>query len=189
MTDKPDNPKWPEIRRQDRTVRDDQWIRDCLARAPYGIWATSVDGQPFTHVNTFLYDDSAHVIYLHSGLNGVSHRNVLANDRVSFCVAEVGRCLPGQTASAFSIEYASVVIFGRASVVQDKAEARRALQMLLDKYFPHLRPHEHYRNTTAEELAATCVDRIEIDRWTAKRNEKSTDFPGAFPYGETPSAG
>ncbi len=188
MTDKPDNEKWSRIRRQDREVHDEQWIRNCLARAPYGIWATSVDGQPFTHVNTFIYDDSAHAIYLHSGHNGLSHRNVLANDRVSFCVAEAGRCLPGPVASAFSIEYASVVIFGRTKIIQDKAEAMRALQMLLDKYFPHLRPDEHYRHTTTEELQATCVYRIDIDRWTAKRNRKSADFPGAFPFRETPSA-
>ncbi len=189
MTDKPDNAKWPRIRRQDREVRDETWIRECLARAPYGIWATSVDGQPFTHVNTFQYDSSVHAIYLHSGRDGLSHRNVLANDRVSFCVAEVGRCLPGPVASAFSIEYASVIIFGRAIIVLDKTEARRALQRLIDKYFPHLRPDEHYHHTTTKELKDTCVYRINIDRWTAKRNVKKPDFPGAFPFGEIPSIG
>src|SRR6185295_17978405 len=92
------------------------------------------------------------------------------------------------TAKEFSVEYAGVVVFGRGEVVTDEAEARHGLQLLLDKYAPHLRPGRDYRPTTAEELAITTVYRIRIDRWSGKQKVAPADFPGAFRYGEPPPA-
>ena len=57
----------------------------------------------------------------------------------------------------------------------------RALQMLLDKYAPHLRPGEDYRPPVAEEIARTAVMRIDIESWSGKKKEVE-DFPGAFWY-------
>ena len=36
-----------EVRRRDRAVTDDGWIRGLLHRAPFGTLATVRDGQPF----------------------------------------------------------------------------------------------------------------------------------------------
>jgi nitroimidazol reductase NimA-like FMN-containing flavoprotein (pyridoxamine 5'-phosphate oxidase superfamily) len=101
---------------------------------------------------------------------------------VSFGVGEMGRLLPAATAMEMSVEYASVIVFGRAHIVTDQAEARRGLQLLLDKYFAHLRPGSHYRPMTDEEIARTTVYRIDIDAWSAKRKQVAEDFPGAFTY-------
>src|SRR5947209_15327156 len=128
------------VRKRDRAVDDDAWIRDLLRRVPFGTLATVGDGQPFVNMNIFVYDEAAHVLYLHSARAGRLWTNVAGEDRVCFGVAEMGRLLPAPTALHFSVEYAGVVVFGRASVVDDDAEAERALQQLLDKYAPHLRP-------------------------------------------------
>jgi uncharacterized protein len=77
-----------------------------------------------------------------------------------------------------------VTVFGRASLVEDVEQAKHALQMLLDKYAPHLKPGEHYRPTTDEELKRTAVYRIDIDAWSGKRKVAEPDFPGAFIYGQ-----
>jgi nitroimidazol reductase NimA-like FMN-containing flavoprotein (pyridoxamine 5'-phosphate oxidase superfamily) len=82
------------------------------------------------------------------------------------------------------VEYAGVVVFGRVRVLDDAEEAKRALQRLLDKYFPHLKPGADYRPTTDEELARTAVYRLDIDQWSGKKKEVAADFPGAFRYGE-----
>ncbi len=94
----------------------------------------------------------------------------------------MGRLLPADEALEFSVEYAGVTVFGRGEVVADKAEAKAALQLLLDKYAPHLHPGRDYRPTTDQELARTAVYRITIDSWSGKRKEVAEDFPGAFRY-------
>lgn len=81
---------------------------------------------------------------------------------------------------------AGVVAFGRGRVVEDREEARTALQMLLDKYAPHLRPGVHYRPSTDEELRRTAVYRIDIETWSGKQKEVAEDFPGAFTLAAPP---
>ncbi len=165
---------------------DDAWIRGVLDRAPFGQLATVYDGQPFIHSNSFVYDGEAHAIYLHTAREGRTRDCVVANDRVCFSVSEMGRLLPAKVAMEFSVEYAGVVAFGRCRVVTDKAESLRALQCLLDKYFPHLRPGADYRETTDRELALTTVYRVDIVRWSGKKKAAADDFPGAFVYPYSP---
>ncbi len=55
--------------------------------------------------------------------------------------------------------------------------------MLLDKYLPHLRPGEHYRPITDDELARTAVYAFQIESWSGKQKIAPADFPGAFTYG------
>lgn len=175
-----------EVRRRDRAVADEEWIRGVLRRAPLGTLATVRDGQPFVNMNLFVYDESANAIYLHTARAGRTLTNVEAEKRVCFGVAEMGRLLPAPTALHFSAEYASVVVFGRARVVEENAEAERALQQLLDKYAPHLRPGRDYRPIQPEELAVTAVYRIEIEEWSGKQKVAPPDHPGAFLYGQGP---
>ena len=172
------------VKRRDRAVEDQAWIADLLRRAPMASLATAHDGQPFINSNLFVYDEAAHCIYMHTARYGRTRANVEGEQRVCLSVSEMGRLLPADTALEFSVEYSGVAVFGRASLVADAAEATRGLQLLLDKYFPHLRPGEHYRATTAEELARTAVYRIDIEEWSGKRKAVAEDFPGAFRYGE-----
>jgi nitroimidazol reductase NimA-like FMN-containing flavoprotein (pyridoxamine 5'-phosphate oxidase superfamily) len=150
------------------------------------VLATARDGQPFVNMNLFVYDAAQHVIYLHTARAGRTRSNVEAEERVCFAVSTMGRLLPAPVALEFSVEYTGVTVFGRAAVVEDENEARAALQLLLDKYFPHLRPGRDYRPITPEELARTTVYRVRIDQWAGKRKEVAADFPGAFLYGEPP---
>jgi len=92
----------------------------------------------------------------------------------------MGRLLPAERAMNFGVEYAGVLVFGRTAIVTDNAEAKRGLQLLLDKYFPHLRPGEDYAPATDEDLKVTAVYRIEIESWSGKEKKAEADFPGAF---------
>jgi len=176
------------VRRKDRAVDDEEWIRALLRRAPVGQLATVHDGQPFINSNLFVYDEAKHVIYMHTARVGRTQANVAANERVCFSVSEMGRLLPAEEALEFSVEYAGVTVFGRASIIKDVEECRHGLQLLLDKYAPHLRPGEHYRPITDDEIARTAVYRIEIDQWSGKRKQVAPDFPGAYWYGQESSS-
>ncbi len=173
------------LRRRDRG-KDDRWVAAFLARASYGFLAT-VDGrgQPFLNSNLFVFDASEgrRRIYLHTHRTGRTRANLDAADRVAFSAVAMGRLLPAPEALEFSVEYAGVVAFGVGRVVRDRDEARRALQMLLDKYAPHLKPGEDYRPTTDDELKRTAVYRIDVETWSGKEKSVPSDFPGAFALG------
>lgn len=177
-----------QVRRSDRAVEDDEWIRATLHTAAYGHLATVHEGQPFINSNLFVYDEAKHTIYMHTARRGRTRANVEQEQKVCFTVSEMGRLLPADVALDFSVEYQSVVVFGRASIVEEEAEATDGLQQLLNKYFPHLEPGRDYRPPVPEELKRTTVYRIAIDDWSGKKKEVDA-FPGAFIYGNFPEAG
>lgn len=171
-----------KLRRSDREVADEEWIKALLRRAPIGILATIHDGQPFLNTNLFVYDEAEHAIYFHTARMGRTRANIEIYDRICFSVYEMGRLLPADTALEFSVEYASVVVFGTAARINDPQQATEALHCLLRKYAPQLQPGQDYRPVVPEELARTSVYRIAIEEWTGKRKAVPENFPGAYTY-------
>ena len=172
------------VRRQDRK-KDEAWIRSYIAAAPYGALATVNDGQPFINSNLFVYDSEAHAIYIHTAHVGRTRANV--DDEAQgvpacFSAFSMGRLLPADEALEFSVEYEGVTAFGRLHIVNDLDLATHGLQLLLDKYAPHLRPGRDYRPITLDELKRTAVFRLDIDAWSGKKKEAEANFPGAFMY-------
>jgi uncharacterized protein len=171
-----------EVRRSDRAVEDETWIKAMLHHAPVGSLATIFEDQPFINTNLFVYDEAEHVIYTHTARLGRTRSNVEAQDRACFSISEMGRLLPAPEALEFSVEYSGVAVFGWIEVVEDSSEASCALQLLLDKYAPHLKPGEHYRPPIDEEVKRTAVYRLHIESWSGKRKVVPPDFPGAYLY-------
>jgi len=172
-----------QVRRKDRAVEDETWIKEMLRRAPMAALATVHDGQPFINSNIFVYDEAANCIYMHTHRVGRTRANVEGDGRVCFSIGEMGRLLPADEALEFSVEYAGVTVFGRASIVEDETEASHGLQLLLDKYAPHLRPGKDYRPIISQELKRTAVYRIDVEAWSGKRKVEAPDFPGAYRFG------
>jgi nitroimidazol reductase NimA-like FMN-containing flavoprotein (pyridoxamine 5'-phosphate oxidase superfamily) len=171
-----------QIRRSDRAVSDESWLRMFLQRAPFGVLATANDGQPFINTNLFVYDETVNAIYLHTAPVGRTRANVEADGRVCFSASVMGRLLPADEALEFSVEYAGVTVFGRARIISEESEKATALQLLLDKYFPHLSPGKDYQSITQDELQRTTVFRVDIEAWSAKKKEVGDDFSGALDY-------
>ena len=175
------NPPLNQPRRQDR-AKDDAWIAEFLQRVPFGFLATEAQGQPFQKPTLFVYAPNDHAIYFHGAIEGRLPKNLQTNPRACFCAAEMGRLLPADTAMEFGVEYASVVAFGPVRVLSDPGEAERALQLLLDRYFPHMQPGEDYRPIIPEELNITAVYRMDVEAWSGKEDTSPADFPGAFTF-------
>lgn len=174
------------MRRADRGVEDEGWIKQFLKTAPVGTLATVHDGQPFVNTNLFVYDEASHSIITHTARVGRTRANIELHDKVCFSIMEMGRILPASESLEFSVEYAGVTVFGTMSVVDDGEEAKQLLQLIMDKYAPHLVAGEDYRPPVDEELPRTTVFRIQIDEWTGKKKQVEPDFPGAYPYPEQP---
>lgn len=181
------NPQLAQMRRKDRAVTDEGWIKAFLHRAAYGVLALAAGNEPFIHPNLFVYDEPAQAIYWHTAQSGRTKATIEANNRVCFSVSEMGRLLPAAEALEFSVEFAGVMVFGPVTLVTEAAEKERGLQLLLDKYFAHLQPGPDYRPMTAEELRRTAVYRLDIETWSGKQKKVAADFPGAFFYDDLPT--
>ncbi|HOD66412.1 MAG TPA: pyridoxamine 5'-phosphate oxidase family protein [candidate division Zixibacteria bacterium] len=169
------------MRRADR-ARDEAWISDLVARAPFCHIATVAGDQPFITPMSFAYDPDRQALYFHTAGAGRLRTNTERGSRVCVSFAEMGRLLPAKTARGFSVEYRSVIAFGRISLVDDPAAAARHMQMLIDRYFPRLRPGVDYRPIQPEEIEEISVYRIDIDAWSGKEKSAPDEFPGAFSW-------
>jgi uncharacterized protein len=184
----------PNAMRRPQFACDDDWVRQFLSLAQVGHLATRWDEQPFLTPTLFWYDPDRHVIYCHSNLTGRLRANAERCPEVCFSVFNAGALLPSNVALEFSIQYESVVAFGKIRVLDDPVDQRRALSGLIGKYFPHLQPGEHYRPITDQELLRTAAYEIAIESWSGKRNwpdaaDQSQDWkPLDLPSGTTGSS-
>ena len=173
------NQPFNQMRRVDRS-KDDDWIKAFLKRGDFGVMASSQEGQPFTNTRQYVYDESANAIYMHGAKTGRTPAIIETNNRVCFSVSQMGRLIPADEAVEVGVEFAGVMLFGRVSIVEDQAEAQYALQLLMDKYFPHLKPVEDYRPIEPKDMKITAVFRIDINSWSGKQKKVEGDPPGAF---------
>lgn len=174
------NQSWEDlanVRRKVYAITDPEWIRSFLKRAKHGVLATADDGQPFAYPRLYVYDEPADrnaygAIYIHGAKAGRTWSNLQANPRVCFNIAEMGELLAAKKASEFNVNFASVVVFAEMYVVEDRAEAERGLQLLLDKYFPQHRPGRDYEPISEADIQKTAVYRLDIMSWSGKTHGK-----------------
>jgi len=150
--------------------QDDKWIEAFLKRSVIGHIATRWDEQPFITPSTFWYDEEGHEIFFHSNVVGRIRANSERHPEVCFETSEYGQFLPSNIALEFSMQYESVIVFGKLRVIEDEEEKRRGLYGLIEKYFPGMKPGEDYRPITDKELKQTSVYAIQIESWSGKRN-------------------
>jgi len=177
-----DPPKIPfvPVRYKKRAVEDEAWMQSFLHQAAYISIAIPCEGEAYIVTRNFVYDERQQAIYFHGALHGHTFELLALRPRVCLTAVEMGRLLPASQAKNFGVEYRSVVVFGRAYRIEEPQVAAQALQMLLDKYFPHLKPGVDYLPLTKEDVENTGVFRIEIERWSGKQHVLPEDAPGAF---------
>lgn len=146
-------------------MRDEKKIAELLDTEHTGRLATiDESGCPQIVPMNFAFLDGS--IYMHSHTKGEKLDNIARNALAGFEVDREYEFLPSyfadeHDASLADTLYASVVIKGRAGIVEDAEEKCRALNALMSKYQPEgrydpIRPHDGV-------LAAVAVIRIVPD--------------------------
>ncbi|MCC6962438.1 MAG: pyridoxamine 5'-phosphate oxidase family protein [candidate division Zixibacteria bacterium] len=176
--------QFPKLRRSDRQVADDEWIRRFLERAPYAIVALHQEGYPHLVSNIFYYERATNCIYLHGAKEGETRRAIERDPRATLTATRMGRLLPAKTATNMSVEYESVQVRGRVEIMTDIEQATEKMQSLVNKYFPHLRRGADYAEIARSEIEHITAYCLQIESWQAKRKQERADFPGAFRFGE-----
>lgn len=174
--------KFTQLRRKDRAVHDDDWIVDLISSEPMGYMSSVSGDQPFLHVTTFYYDIEQHAIYMHTAGKGHTRDTIEKNPNVSFCVATMGRMLPSKYAREMSVEFSSIMAYGKAEILTEVEEGSAMMSKLVEKYFKHLKEGTDYRPITDKEMKEISVIKISIDSWVGKAKKEVDDFPGAFDY-------
>lgn len=149
-----------EIRRKDRLLADAP-ARELLERGEYGVLSMCTpEGYGYGIPLNYVADGDT--VYFHCAPEGHKLDAIRANGKVSFCVVGDTRVIPGK----FTTAYASVHLFGRASVVDDEGERLRALRLLVEKYSPDFR--EISEKYIAGSFARTAVIRLDIEHLSGK---------------------
>jgi nitroimidazol reductase NimA-like FMN-containing flavoprotein (pyridoxamine 5'-phosphate oxidase superfamily) len=172
MTRTYDNQSPTAFQRVPEYKREDDWIRNMLHRGQIAHIASRWDLQPFINPTIFFYDEAGHRIIFHSNIAGRVRANIERHPEVCVEVSEFGRLLPSNIALEFSLQYRSVLVFGKARVIEDENEKRDVLHKLIAKYFSEMQIDRDYRSATNKEIRRTSVYEIKIESWSGKENWK-----------------
>lgn len=156
------------MRRKDREITDAGEIRAILARARVLHLGLNDDGQPYVvplHYG-FSFENGKLTLYAHCAQEG--HKlDLIRRDGRAFVEIDTDEALlPGETACSWGACYASVMVRGRAAIVEDEEEKCRALALLMKTQTGE----EHL--ITPQMAAAVTVLRIDAEEYTAKARKK-----------------
>ncbi len=151
------------MRRRDRELTvPEAW--EILRRAEWGVLSTlGEDDWPYgVPVNHVIAEGR---IYVHCAQAGHKLENLAFESKVSYCAVASSEIRPAELATNFE----STVVFGRAELVTEDGEKRRALEALLMRFAP-LHPAEG-ADAMRKEYGRTAVLRITPERVTGKARQ------------------
>jgi hypothetical protein len=124
------------------------------------------DGQPVVIPLTYLYRDGA--VYLH-GAPGSRMMKVLASGAPACVeVTLVDGLIASKSAETHSVNYRSVVLFGRGKLVREGEHRVAMLTELIGRYFPGRTAGADYAHITEAELKATALVAVRVEEMSAK---------------------
>ena len=157
-----------EMRRKKQALSTEESLA-ILNRGISGVLAVTGDhGYPYAVPLSYVYDNNK--IFFHCALSGHKLDAIAANNKVSFCVVGQDRVMPQE----YTTYFRSVIIFGRARILEDPIEKRTALEKLAAKYSPE---QETGRLREIDRLfERTCMVEIVIEHITGKEAVELVDI-------------
>ncbi|WP_321477423.1 pyridoxamine 5'-phosphate oxidase family protein [uncultured Paludibaculum sp.] len=146
-----------------------QEAADFLAAGTVAHVGFQVNGQPYVIPFSYQFDGSTpDRLYLHGGHSSHTLRALSDGAAVCVTVTMVDGLVFSRTALNHSMNYRSVVCFGRARAIEDSEEKQRIFTSMIDRYFPGRTAGEHYAAATEAQLRATAVLEVTIENMSAK---------------------
>lgn len=155
-----------QMRKGKKEIKDRDVIIGLLDRCPVGRLGTiGSDGWPMVKPLNFVYHDGR--IYFHSAQEGEKIDDIGRDSRICFEVdLPIAYVKGNDNPCRAEFLYRSVIIKGRASIVESREERVVALVALMKKY----QPEGGYGDFREEKLAITGVVRIDIEEMTGKED-------------------
>ncbi len=121
------------------------------------------DGYPYAVPVNYVYDGGK--IYFHCAKTGHKLDALRRCERVSVCVVDRDDVAPERLAT----DYMSVVVFGRARILEDDEEIYRAVEVFGLKYNPD---REAVAREIRREWGALCCVEVTVDHMTGKEGKE-----------------
>ena len=155
-----------------------------LARALVAHVGIVQDGQPFVLPMSFLYRDGS--LYIHGAPGSRLIRTLASGAPCCIETTLLDALIASKSAETHSMNYRSVVLFGRGQLVRDRERRRSVLEELIGRYFPGRKAGDDYAHITDREMKATALVEVRIDEMSAKSRsggprgpfDADTDAPG-----------
>ena len=150
-----------EMRRKRQQLTEAECI-EILIKNTTGVLAVLGDnGYPYAVPLSYVYDSGS--LYFHCAKSGHKLDAIKNCDKVSFCVTDQDLVVPEK----YTTYFRSVIVFGRASVVDQEDEIRSAIEKLAVKY--NTADSKENRDSVIEkEYKAMCMVKIQIEHMTGK---------------------
>lgn len=150
------------IRRRDRLM-EEKHAREILKNGEFGVisMTDATTGGGYGVPLNYVWNGE-NAIYIHCAPEGRKLENIAANNNVSFCITGKTHIVSG----AFTTEYESIVLSGKATTDISKDERMKALRLIIDKFSPsHREKGYEYCKASFERVR---IIRIDIDAWSGK---------------------
>jgi nitroimidazol reductase NimA-like FMN-containing flavoprotein (pyridoxamine 5'-phosphate oxidase superfamily) len=149
-----------EMRRKNQVLSAEDTI-SVLQKGTSGVLAVYGDNDyPYAVPLSYVYYNTK--IYLHCAKTGHKIDAINKNNKVSFCVIDQDTIVPQE----YTTYFRSVIAFGKARILENETEKRKAMEILAEKYSPN---HEKGRLEEIDKLFnQVCLIEIEIDHLTGK---------------------
>lgn len=153
---------YPQMRRSKNEMSKES-VLELLCKGEYGTLALiSPENFPYSLPISYVFDGTA--IYLHGAKEGFKIKSLLSNPKVSFSVVGRTKISP----ETFTTKYESLVVFGKAHLIEEGPEKQEALMHFIKKYAPSfLAEGQAYISRSGN---ATCIIKIEIEHVSGKSN-------------------
>lgn len=136
------------------------------------------DGQPFILPFSYHFDPAEpEMLYLHGARGSRTMQALAGGARVCVTVTELDGLVYSRNALNHSMNYRSVVCFGRAQAVESLEEKDRILAGMIARYFPGRTAPRDYQAPAQKDLAATQLLAVKIDEWSAKARRGPSTGP------------
>lgn len=152
------------IREPDRGVYDRETVYRILDEGFLCHVGFSVDGQPFVIPTSYGRKDST--LYIHGSAASRMLRQMKQGVPVCVTVTLLDSLVLARSVFNHSMNYRSVVILGKATLVDDPQEKLAALRILSEHIIPGR--WDDARQPNERELKATSVLRVPIEEFSAK---------------------
>ncbi len=143
------------------------------------------DGQPLVVPFSYHYDPSKpDRMYLHGAVKSRAFEHLARGIPVCVTVTLVESLVYSRKAMNHSMNYRSVVLFGKARAITDQSEKFEVLDQMVRRYFPGRTIGRDYDPPPPADLGITAMVEVRIEEWNAKARRggptgPDDDKPGA----------
>ena len=154
------------MRRKEKEIVDKKVMVSIIEKAIICRVAMCWQDEPYVIPMNFGYQDN--YIYLHSAREGRKLDILRNNDKVCMEFDVDVELVKSQLACNTSMKYKSVLAFGKAVILKNIAEKKRALDIIMHHYYYHASPSVfHYPEDSLEKV---IIFKIKIENMTGKES-------------------